>query len=207
MALWRLPGGRGVAIEPRRSGAVVGASLWSGPCGAHDGGPGIAPRSGRVNFNVLGAGLECSHGVDGRRRHGRHSGLAVHVGQVRPARRSPARSGARPGPWSQARMGLAIRLAGPCPTPCPSLRPVRAAGRCVHAHAPLGWRAGTGGRHGRGQRGAGREARARGAWLWRWPRTVPRIAETALCSNRGPNWRSIDIRTPAVARREDEIDM
>ncbi len=32
-------------------------------------------------------------------------------------------------------------------------------------------------------------------------------AQTALCSNRGPKWRSIDIRMPAVARRVDEIDM
>ncbi len=31
-------------------------------------------------------------------------------------------------------------------------------------------------------------------------------AETALCSNRGPTSRPIDIRMPAVARREDEID-
>ncbi len=32
-------------------------------------------------------------------------------------------------------------------------------------------------------------------------------AGDALCSNRGPTSRPIDIRTPAVARREDEIDI
>ncbi len=31
--------------------------------------------------------------------------------------------------------------------------------------------------------------------------------QTALCSNRGPTSRPIDIRMPAVARREDEIDL
>ncbi len=43
-------------------------------------------------------------------------------------------------------------------------------------------------------------ARCRSGYTW--VASTP----TALSRNRGPNSRSIDIRTPAVARREDEID-
>ena len=121
----------------------------------------------------------------------------------------PAGRGARADPWS-----LAARIGGRHPARRSGVRllvrhpgPVRAAGERASIRARLGPRVSclSGAQRRTERRGGDDAALARGGAAPGW-RHMAASAQTALSPNRGPNPGSIDNRTPAVARREDEID-
>ncbi len=131
---------------------------------------------GRLIFPVLGFGLEPGQRVDGRRRHGHHE-VGLPVHVGQVAVRGGLPQGVVPADARQPGSGSARTcLVGLAPM-------VRedAAGRCSVSCLAV-----AGARHG-------------APWH-------PRDAETALSPKKGVRSTSIDNRTPAVARREDEID-